>query len=130
MSEDENRAATVFAAIDELKMFESRRGLGGGNFRDEMTFWAESVRKVRKLEQFRYEIGIAVAFPVGWVCKNEIVGGGIALEERKHIGFDRAAAIEFGLFQIFICYGDSLPMLVHKDAGGRATAEGFQAESS
>ncbi len=128
MSEDEDGAAAVFAAVDELEMRKGRRGLVGGNFRDQVTFGGESVGKVGQGKEFRDEIRIAVTFPIRRIGEDEIVGRNIALEERKDIGFDRAAAIELGLFQVFIGHGDGLAVFVHKHARGRTTAEGLEPE--
>ena len=128
MSEDEDGAAAIFAAVDELEMRKGWRGLVGGNFRDQVTFRRESVGKIWESEKFRDEVRVAVTFPIRRIGEDEIVGCDIALEERKDIGFDRAAAFEFGLFQVFIGHGNGLAVFVHEHARGSAATESFQAK--
>ena len=130
MSEDEDGTAAIFAAVNELEMSKGRRGLVGRNFRDQVTFGRKAISKARDLEEFGDQIRVAVAFPIRWIRKDEIVGRGVALEKRKDISFDRAAAIELGFFQIFIGDRDGLAVFVNEHTGCCTAAEGFQSECS
>lgn len=100
-------------------------GLGGGNFCDEVAAGGEAGGEVWEGEEFCDEVGVGGVFCVGWVGEDEIVGGGVALEEMEGFGSDGVASFEVGFFEVFLGDGDGAAVFVDKGAGGGSAAEGF-----
>jgi len=105
-----------------------RGGLGGGDFYDEMAGGVKAFWGFRQGKEFGGKVGVAIAFPVRWVCEDEIVGGCVAFEDGEDVGFDDMAACEFGFEQIFLGGGGGVAVFVDEGAGGCSTGEGFEAK--
>jgi hypothetical protein len=125
---DDDGAAAVFAAVDDGPFFGFGAALVGGDFGDEPAVGGEAGGEDVAVEKHGDEVLVAGVFEVGWIREDEVVAGGVALEEGGGFGADDAAVFEAGFFEIG---GDDLvgvAVFIDEDAGGGAAAEGLEAE--
>ena len=127
---NQDGAAAILAAGDELEVFTFRRFLVGRNFCDDPSVRGQAWWEKLALEEISDVIFIAMMFPIRRIGENEIIDGGISFEKKLDLGFDRVPAFEMGFSEVLGDDLDGLALLVHEGAMVGTAAECFKSQST